>query len=139
MANSRHLARQCAVQALYQWSITGQAPSSIERSFIFNRHLSGKHRSFFLHLVRMIAANADDIDRLFVPHLDRSKDQLDLVALAVLRVGAFELANHAEAPVKVVINEAIDLAKEFGSDHGYKYINGVLDKVAKEVRVDQEA
>ena len=135
-ANSQHRARQSAVQALYQFSLTGQPPSEIEGSFIFNQKLTGRYEAFFLHLIRGIAPNIDEVDNLYVHHLDRSKDQLDLVTLAVLRLGTFELAHQLDTPMKVVINEAVDLAKEFGADHGYKYINGVLDKVAREVRRD---
>jgi len=136
--NSQHLARQTAVQALYQHSLTGQSFSEIEDSFIFNKKLSGKYQKFFLYLVRGIAPHTGDIDKLFDQHLDRAKSQLDLVTLSVLRVGAFELAHQPDTPMKVIINEAVNLAREFGSDQGYKYINGVLDKVAREVRGDQE-
>ncbi len=139
MANNQHLARQTAVQALYQHSLTGQLSSEIEGSFILNKKLSGKYQQFFLHLVRSIAPHTENIDKLFDQHLDRAKDQLDLVTLAVLRVGAFELAHQPDTPMKVIINESIDLAKEFGADQGYKYINGVLDKVAREVRGNQQA
>ncbi len=139
VTNSQHLARQSAVQALYQYSLTGQSPTDIEDEFIFNEKLSGKYLQFFLHLVRGIAPNTEEIDKLFDQHLDRAKHQLDLVTLAVLRIGAFELAHQPNTPMKVVINEAVDLAKEFGSDQGYKYINGVLDKVAREVRGNQTA
>ncbi|MCY4052057.1 MAG: transcription antitermination factor NusB [Gammaproteobacteria bacterium] len=139
MINSQHLARQTAVQALYQYSLTGQSPSEIEDYFIFNKKLSGKYLQFFFYLVRGIAPNTEDIDKLFVQHLDRAKHQLDLVTLAVLRIGAFELAYQPNTPMKVIINEAVDLAKEFGAEQGYKYINGVLDKVAWEVRDNQSA
>lgn len=137
--NSQHLARQTAVQALYQYSLTRQSPSEIEGSFIFNKKLSGKYHGFFQHLVRGIAPHTENIDKLFDQHLDRAKDQLDLVTLAVLRIGVFELAHQPDTPMKVIINEAIDLAKEFGADQGYRYINGVLDKVAREVRGNQQA
>ena len=136
--NSQHLARQTAVQALYQYSLTGQSPSEIEDSFIFNRKLSGKYQQFFLHLVRGIAPHTEDIDKFFDQHLDRAKDQLDLVTLAVLRIGAFELAHQPDTPLKVIINEAVELAREFGADQEYRYINGVLDKVAREVRGNQQ-
>ncbi|MCY4148595.1 MAG: transcription antitermination factor NusB [Gammaproteobacteria bacterium] len=139
VTNSQHLARQTAVQALYQYSLRGQQPSEIEDSFIFNKKLSGKYKQFFFRLIRGIAPHTEDIDRLFDQHLDRAKEQLDLVTLAVLRIGAFELAHQPGTPMKVIINESIDLAKEFGAEQGYKYINGVLDKVAKEVRGNQQA
>lgn len=139
VVNSQHLARQSAVQALYQFSVTGQNHSEIERCFMFNKKLSGKYKDFFLCLVRGIAPHAENIDKLFVDHLDRSKNQLDLVTLAVLRIGTYELAHHVETPMKVVIDEAIELAKEFGADQGFKYVNVVLDKVAKEVRGDRQA
>ena len=137
MARSgRYLARRCAVQALYQWKVTGQASSEIESSFIRNENLSGRHLEYFHHLVENIPVNAKQLDGLLSPHLDRTLEKLDLVEHAILWLGTYELKYQPDIPVRVVIDEAIDLAKTFGSEHGYKYVNGVLDKVAREVRGD---
>jgi len=132
----RHLARRCAVQALYQWQVTGQRPSDIERSFIRNENLSGKHQDYFLGLINIIPHTIESIDALITPHLDREPGKVDLIEQAILRVGTYELKHDLSIPTKVILDEAIDLAKLFCSEHGYKYVNGVLDKVAKAVRND---
>ena len=134
MASGRHLARQCAIQALYQWSITGQNASDINNSFIHNRQLSGKYRDFFIYLVDMVTEKVEDLDKIIIPFLDRSIDRVDLIELAILRIGAFELAYQSEPPVNVIIDEAVGLAKTYCSEHGYKFVNGILDKIAKEGR-----
>lgn len=135
MARSgRHLARRCAVQALYQWQMTGQAKEKIVDSFIENENLEGKHQDYFLSLIDIIPNYIDQIDALIAPHLDREQEKVDLIEQAILRLGTYELRYDQSIPTNVVIDEAIDLAKTFGSEHGYKYVNGVLDKVAREVR-----
>lgn len=135
MARSgRHLARRCAVQALYQWQVTGQDPEKIIDSFIANENLSGKHRDYFLTLINIIPNCIAQIDALVAPHLDREADKIDLIEQAILRLGTYELRYDDTIPTNVVIDEAIDLAKTFGSEQGYRYVNGVLDKVAREVR-----
>ena len=135
MARSgRHLARRCAVQALYQWQMTGQAKEKIVDSFIENENLEGKHQDYFLSLINIIPNYIDQIDALIAPHLDRDQEKVDLIEQAILRLGTYELRYDKSIPTNVVIDEAIDLAKTFGSEHGYKYVNGVLDKVAREVR-----
>ncbi len=137
MARSgRHLARRCAVQALYQWRVTGQAPSQIQRNFIGNQKLSGAHLDYFVALITAIPRHIKDIDQRIAAHLDRDPERVDLIEQAILRLGAYELAYDPDIPTKVVLNEAIDLAKLFCAEHSYQYINGVLDKIAHEVRSD---
>ncbi|WP_424946627.1 transcription antitermination factor NusB [Candidatus Spongiihabitans sp.] len=134
--SGRHLARRCAVQALYQWEVTGQSPSEIESSFIKNENLCGPHLDYFLTLIKNIPLNAEAIDNLITPHLDRNLDKVDLIEHAILRVGTYELKFQPEVPTRVALDEAIDLAKVFASEHSYKYVNGVLDKIARAVRGD---
>ena len=134
MRNSRHLARWCAVQALYQWQITGQSAGEIESSFIRNKKLADRHLDYFQQLIRCIPRHVPELDRLLSRFLDRELEKVDLIEHAILRVGAYELRYEADTPVSVIIDEAVDLARVFASEHGYKYVNGVLDKVAKEVR-----
>ena len=135
MARSgRRLARRCVVQALYQWQITGQAPDQIMRTFIDNDSLTGRHRDFFRALMDAIPMYIDQIDTLIEPHLDRGQGRVDPVEQAILRLGTYELRFDRSIPTNVVIDEAIDLAKTFGSENGFRYVNGVLDKVARAVR-----
>lgn len=135
----RHISRSCAVQALYQWMVTGQRFADSSEGLINNSRLTGKYREFYLHLVQQIPEHVEQLDQLLSPHLDRSINDVDLVELAILRVGSYELSHHLETPAKVIINEAIQLAKKFSSEHGYRYVNGVLDKVANEVRPEFKA
>lgn len=132
--SSRRLARRCAVQALYQWRMTGQAPSEIRQNFIANESLTGQHLDYFLLLIDRIPASIEKIDELINPRLDRDPDRVDFIEQAILRLGAYELACAPDIPAKVVLDEAVELARLFCSEHGYKYVNGVLDKIARDVR-----
>ena len=135
MAKSgRHLARRCAVQAIYQWQLTAQPPSDIEANFIKNEKLSERHSEYFLKLIKYVPANIKLIDELLAPFLDRDMEKVDLIEHAIMRIGVYELKYEQDIPTGVIIDEAIDLAKIFASEHGYKYVNGILDKVAKKVR-----
>ncbi len=137
MARSgRHLARRCAVQALYQWGVTGQSSQDIEPSFIKNENLSDRHLEYFQSLIKNIPDKIDLIDGQIAPHLDRDIEKIDLIEHAILRVATYELQFEKDIPKNVVIDEAIDLAKIFSSEHGYKFVNGVLDKIANQVRTD---
>lgn len=132
--SSRHLARRCAVQALYQWQLTGQPAIDIRRHFIHNKSLSGKPKQFFNNLVEQIPSVVDELDKLIEPYLQRDERYVDLVEQAILRIATYELKYDLSIPTNVVLNEAIDLAKTFGTDQSYKFINGVLDKVAVTAR-----
>ena len=135
MAKSgRHLARRCAMQALYQWQMTGQAPSEIRAAFIANETLTGQHLEYFWLLIERIPAHIEKIDRLISARLDRDPERVDLTEQAILRLGTYELTFAPDVPVKVVLDEAVSLARLFCGEHGYKYVNGVLDKIARDVR-----
>lgn len=136
-AGSRNKARQAAVQALYQWQLTGQAPVDIERHFISDQNLSGVDTEYFRELVREVPAQLAQIDAHLSPHLGRTIGEVDPVERAILRIGAYEFAARAEIPYRVVLNEAVELAKIFGADQGHKFINGVLDKVAAQLRAPE--
>ena len=127
------------MQALYQWMVTGQRCDAAGEGLVEYGRLTGQYRDFYLHLVQQVPEHVERIDRLLVPHLDRPIEDVDLVELAILRVGSYELSHHLETPSKVIINEAIRLAKTFSSEYGYRFVNGVLDKVACEVRSEIKA
>ncbi len=133
-SNSRHLARRCAIQALYQWEVTAQLATDIERNFIKNKNLCGRHLDYFLTLIKNIPVQVEVIDQLIAPHLDRKLETVDLIEHAILRVATYELQFEPDIPTKVILNEAIELAKVFAAEQSYKYVNGVLDKVAHEIR-----
>ena len=134
---ARRRARAAAVQALYQWHMTGQDAAEIERQFLADR-LAGDtpavDRRFFHDLLHGVVDTAEKLDRRIEPLLDRPVAQVDPVECAILRIGAFELVERSEIPTGVTINEAVELAKTFGGENGHRYVNGVLDRLAGEVR-----
>ena len=134
MSGSRSQARRHAVQALYQWQMTGQDVSEIDRQFLDREELAGADLSYFKDLLHGVPAHLSELDDKSRPHLDRAMESVDPVERAILRLGAYELAYHPEIPFRVVINEAVELAKLFGAEQGHKYVNGVLDKMAQELR-----
>jgi N utilization substance protein B len=131
---SRHKARRAAVQALYQWQMTEQAPTEIENHFILDHEMDDVDMDYFHHLVREIPLHRHELDDHLLRHLDRALDDVDPVELACLRIGAYEFEFQPEIPYKVVLNEAVELAKTFGGEHGHKYVNAILDKVALDLR-----
>jgi|SRR3990172_3673036 len=131
---SRHKARRAAVQALYQWQLTQQDPGEIEDHFILGHEMDDIDVEYFHHLVREIPLHKCELDDHIIPHLDRELGEVDPVERAILRLGTFEFEFHPEIPYKVVLNEAVELAKTFGAEHGHKYVNAILDKVAQALR-----
>lgn len=135
--HSKHYSRCCAVQALYQWHHTEHPAADIIEQFLIDEHLKQADRKYFKKLV-IGALNAQaELDELIKPHLDRDITALTPVELAILRLAAFELVHCPEVPYKVVINEALEIAKDYGADQSYKYINGILDPLASAVRTHE--
>jgi N utilization substance protein B len=134
---SRSRARQAAIQALYQWQLTGQSAGEIERDFISDSDLRGVDVVYFRHLVSEVPRRQQDLDAHLGPCLDRELRDVDPVERAILRVGAFEFEFHPEIPYRVIINEAVELAKTFGAEQGHKYVNAVLDRLAARLRPNE--
>jgi transcription antitermination protein NusB len=134
---SRHRARRAAVQALYQWQLTEQEPGEIEGHFILDHDMHDVDVEYFHHLIREIPLRLHELDDHLIPGLDREIEEVDPVERAILRIGAYELEFHPEIPYKVVLNEAVELAKTFGAEHGHKYVNAVLDRTAAELRPEE--
>ena len=131
---SRHLARRNAVQALYQWDLTEQDPSDIEETFIEGHDLSKVDQEYFRHLIRSVPLYHQEIDDRLSQYIKRGVDNIDPVERAILRLGTYELEFEKTIPYKAIIDEAIELTKVFGSEEGYRFVNGVLDRLAKELR-----
>lgn len=134
---ARRRARAAAVQALYQWHMTGQDAAEIEAQFLADRLVDEARpvdRGFFHDLLHGVVDRAERLDRRLEPLLDRPIARVDPVERAILRLGAFELVERAEIPTGVTINEAVELAKTFGGENGHRYVNGVLDRLARDVR-----
>ncbi|NVJ49712.1 MAG: transcription antitermination factor NusB [Gammaproteobacteria bacterium] len=132
--SQRRKARHYAIQAVYQWQMSGNALADIENQFIETINPNKVEVPYFLALLRGTLTKLSNLDEQIAPHIDRDIEQIDPVERAVLRLAAFELAERQDIPYKVVINEALELAKVFGAEDGHKYVNGVLDKVAKDLR-----
>ena len=130
----RRRARRRALQALYQWHLTGQDAGEIIAQFREEQDFSNVDTELFATLVRKVSRDRAEIDQKLEPFLDRPLNQLDIIEHVILSIGAYELLNSIEVPHEVVIDEAINLAKLFGAEQGHSYINGVLDKAAKQLR-----
>ena len=130
----RHRARELALQGIYQWRVTAGDDAQIEKQIHAEKNLGRYDKELFSKLLRGALGQHADLEALLAPHLDRPLDELSPVEFAVLLLGAFELSQHLEVPYKVVINEAVELAKTFGGTDGHKYVNGVLDKMAPQLR-----
>jgi N utilization substance protein B len=131
---SRRRARRRALQALYQWHLTGQDVGEILLQFREVQDFSNVDTELFATLVRKVSVGQADIDAKIEPFLDRPLTQLDVIEHVILSIGAYELLYSIEVPYQVVIDEAVNLAKQFGAEQGHSFINGVLDKAAKQWR-----
>jgi N utilization substance protein B len=134
MSQARTNARRSAVQALYQWQMTGQNLSEIERQFLEEDRLKNAQKSYFTELFYGIPKNLAAIDQALSEFVDRPVDKIDPVERAILRIGVYELMHRLDMPYRVVLNEGINLAKDFGADGSHRYVNGILDKVAQKQR-----
>ena len=134
LAAQRRKARHYGLQALYQWTLSGASPSDIEAEFRVDNDFRHTDGEYFSALLRGVVHDAEGLELLFEPALDRKLDELDPIERNLLRLGTFELRDRIDVPYKVVISEAVALAKKFGATDSHRYINGVLDKVARELR-----
>jgi len=131
MSSAKTNARKCAVQALYQWQMTGESLARIEMNFLEEELLKGAQKNYFTEIFYGVPKQLKAIDEVLAEFVDRPVEKIDPVERAVLRIGVYELTNRMETPYKVIINEAVNLAKCFGADGSHKYVNGVLDKVGQ--------
>jgi len=134
MTSSRHNARKAAVQALYQWDITQQAAADIEKQFSQIHDMQNVDKRYLREIMNEVPKVEAELEQAITPFIGREFTTLDPVERAILRLGAYELSYRPDVPTKVVLNEMIELAKVFGSEHSYKFVNGVMDKLATELR-----
>ncbi len=137
MSQARSNARKNAVQALYQWQMTGQNLNEIEQQFLLEERLKNAQRSYFVDIFHGVPKHLDDIDLALMDFVDRPVEKIDPVERAILRISVYELIFRLNVPCRVIINEGIDLAKCFGAEGSHKYVNGILDKVAQKLRADE--
>lgn len=131
---ARRRARECAVQALYSWQLSGNNIADVESEFLSEQDVKDVDVAYFRELFFGAATNAVRLDALMAPYLSRQQEELGQVEKAVLRLAMYELSYREDVPYKVVINEAIELAKVFGAEESHKFVNGVLDKAAPNAR-----
>ena len=129
----RRKARRLVLQALYQWLMSGSDPLVISKQY--REETLGKvDWNYFEEVFSEIPGATQKLNESLEPLLDRELAALDPIEKALLYLGTFELANRLDVPYRVVINECVELAKVFGATDSHKYINGVLDKLASELR-----
>lgn len=132
--HARKWARRAATQALYQWQMSDLSLNEIEKQFRQEQDMRKVDMEYFSELLHKVPASLDELDEALFPHLDRGIEEVDPIERAILRLGTYELKFRIDIPYKVVISEGVHLAKTFGSAESHKYINGILDKVARQLR-----
>ena len=130
----RTRSRRVALQALYQWQMTNESIPEIIKQFNEDGLLEGLEFDLFKELLSEVSNESKALDALYAGYLDRSVARIDPVERAIMRMGVYELQSKIEIPYKVVINESVELAKRFGAEESHKYVNGILDKAAKQLR-----
>ncbi|HLX00887.1 MAG TPA: transcription antitermination factor NusB [Trinickia sp.] len=135
MKSARRRSRELATQGLYQWLLSGASAGEIDTQLHGAQGFDKADKAHLDAILHGVIRDSDALSADLAPCLDRPIDQLSPVERAVLLVAAFEFKNHLDIPYRVVINEAVELAKTFGGADGYKYVNGVLDKLAAKLRV----
>jgi len=134
---ARRLAREFAVQAVYSWQMSKNPVEQIELSIVTSNDMKKVDTEYFLELLRAVVKDCAELDKKMKPYLGRLPEELDPVEKAILRIATYELVARIDVPYKVIINEAIELAKSFGAEESHKFVNGVLDKAVKTLRKDE--
>ena len=130
----RTRARRRALQAVYAWQISGASARDIVTQFAHEQAREIADLAYFEDLVHGVETHLATLDAALAPHLDRTIDEVDPIERAALRIAAYEFARRQDVPYRVVINEALESVKRFGSEHGHTYVNGVLDRLAADLR-----
>lgn len=136
MKTGRRQAREIALQALYAWQLSGDDPLAQARSI---EGFETSDAKFVENVLSGVLGRAEELRGMISPHLSREFGKLSPVERAILYIGAYELASHPQTPFKVVLNEAVELGKSFGATDGYRFVNGVLEKLAAAIRPDEFA
>jgi len=137
MKTSRRRSRELALQGLYQWQLAGTDAATIARELAEAKDFDKVDPEYFRTLLEGAIADASGLEQAIAPHLDRAFARLSPVERGILLLAGYELAHRPDVPYRAVINEAVELAKSYGGTDGYKYVNGVLDKLAQELRASE--
>jgi len=132
--HARSRARRRALQAIYAWQLSHTAIAKVIEQFQTEQDMEVADQEYFEDLVRGVEANLGTLDEALSRFLDRDIAQVDPIERAVLRIATYELLHRIDVPYRVVINEAIETTKRFGSEHGHTFVNGVLDHAAAQWR-----
>lgn len=138
-ARARSLSRKLAMQALYQWQLTGQGAAELRNQFAAEEGYGDADGEYFVDLLQGVTGAIEALDAELGALIDRPVAQLDPVERAVLLIGIHELAHRPDVPYRVVINEGVDLARRFGATDGHKFVNAVLDRAARKLRAAEQA
>jgi N utilization substance protein B len=130
----RTRARRRALQAVYAWQLSGATARDIVTQFAHEQAREIADLAYFEDLVHGVDTHRDALDTALAPFLDRTIDEVDPIERAALRIAAYEFMHRQDVPYRVVINEALESVKRFGSEHGHTYVNGVLDHAAAALR-----
>jgi len=133
--SSRTRSRRLAMQAIYQWLISGEPSiSDIEKQFAEDQEMQSANQEYFSELLNGVVNNQNELSDLLAPHVSRPLKEIDPVERSVLLIATYELKHVLSVPYRAVINEAIELTKIYGAESAYKFVNGVLDKLAGDLR-----
>ena len=130
----RRHARDKAMQALYQWHMSGEDLDWIRDHYQQEQGVASGDEAYFLELLYEIPPAVESLDTRYRKYVDKFADHIDPIETSILRIATYELEHHLEIPYKVIINEAINLAKTYGADESHKFVNGVLDPLCAELR-----
>jgi len=130
----RSLARRRAMQAIYQWQMTGNNLQEIENQFMTEQDMSKVDKEYFQELMHKVPQSIDELDAIAEEHMENTVEETDPIERAIIRLSLYELKARIDVPYKVVINEAIVLAKAFGGDNSHTFVNGIVDKAAHQLR-----
>ena len=131
---ARSRARRRALQAVYAWQLSNSPVERVIEQFRDEQDMEVADLDYFEDLLHGVEKNLAAIDESLKPYVDREIEQIDPIERAALRMAAYELKYRPDVPYRVIINEAIEVTKRFGADHGHSYVNGVLDKLAMQLR-----
>ena len=134
VAKARGKSRRLAMQAIYQWQMTGDSITGIKQQFFEDNNVSKIDAEYFSELVSGVAANLSELDPLLEKYMTRTIESVDPIERALLRLASYEFIYRLDVPYRVILNEAVNITKEFCSEKSHGFVNAVLDKVAKEIR-----
>jgi len=134
VAKARGKSRRFAMQAVYQWQMTGDNITEIKQQFFDENNFSAIDSDYFSELVSGVVTSISGLDPLLEKHMSRTIEEVDPVERSILRLAVYEFVNRMDVPYRVVLNEAVNITKEYCAEKSHTFVNAVLDKVAKEVR-----